>query len=47
MVIFLKQKKFISQQSLKGPYIYDIHMKGGGGVGVKICHVFADSFVFK
>ena len=35
MVIFLKQKKFISQQSLKGPYIYDIHMKEGWGWGLK------------
>ena len=30
MVIFSKtEKKFISQQTCKGPYVYDIHMEGG------------------
>ena len=28
---FWNRKKFTSQQTLKGPYIYDIHRKGSGG----------------
>ena len=36
----------------KGLYIYDLHKEGGGGGGaggrnLQICHVFADSFIFK
>ena len=30
----------------KGPYIYDVHTEGGWG-SLEICHVFADSTVFK
>ena len=30
----------------KGPYIYDVHTDGGWG-SLEICHVFADSIVFK
>ena len=29
-----------------GPYIYDLHIYGGRG-GLEICHVNADSIVFK
>ena len=29
----------------KGPYIYDVHMEGAGDL--EICHVFADSTVFR
>ena len=40
-----------SQQTCKGPYIYDVHMEGGwsqrGGEGLKICHMSADSYGFK
>ena len=35
-----------------GPYIYDVHMGGGwggggGGFSLEICHLFANSIVFK
>ena len=30
----------------QGPYIYDVHTEGGWG-SLEICHVFADSIVFK
>ena len=29
----------------KGPYIYEVHMEGAGGL--EICHAFADFVVFK
>ena len=32
--------------SFKGPCIYDVHTEGGWE-GLEICHVFADSIVFK
>ena len=46
---FLKQKKIMSQQTRKRPYIYDIHTEEGcprGGI-LKICHMSTNSFVFK
>ena len=47
MVIFSKtEQKFVSQQTRKGPYIYDFHIEVGWG-GLKIRHVFANFFVFK
>ena len=47
MVVFSKtEKKFISQQTRKGSYIYNVHTEGDGGI-LKICHVFANYFVFK
>ena len=30
----------------KGPYIYEVHTEGGWG-SLEICHMFADSIVFK
>ena len=33
-VIFSETKKFTSQQTFKGPYIYDIHRKGSWGEGL-------------
>lgn len=53
MVIFSKfEKNFISQQTLKVPYIYDVHIEvgwsdGWEGGGLKICHVLADFFCFE
>ena len=50
MVIFAKtEKKLISGQTRKGPYIYEVYMEGGcpPGEGLKNCHISADSFVFK
>ena len=47
MVVFCKtEKRFISQQTRRGPYIYDVHMEWGWG-SLKICRISADSFVFK
>ena len=50
MVIFFKtEKKFISQQTRKGPYIYDVHMEGEcphQGGSLKICHMSVYSFFF-
>ena len=44
MVIISKtEKKVISQQTRKGPYIYDVHMERG----LKICLMSPDSFAFK
>ena len=40
------QESSINQKTDKGPYIYDVHMEGGWG-SLEICHVFADSIVFK
>ena len=50
MVIFSKmEKKFISQPTRKGPYIYVVLIEVGWD-GLKICQVFADfnkrSFLF-
>ena len=46
VVIFSKtEQKFVSQQTRKGPYIYDFHIEVGWG-GLKIRHVFADFFLF-
>ena len=46
MEIFSKTgKKFISQQTCKEPYIYDVHMEVGcphGMRGYKFCHVSVD-----
>ena len=50
MVIFSETENS-SQQTCKGPYMYDVHMEGGwsqrGGGGLKICHMSADSYGFK
>ena len=44
MVIFSKmEKKFISQPTRKGPYIYVVLIEVGWD-GLKICQVFADFF---
>ena len=42
VVIFSKtEKKFISQQTQKGQYVYDFHTEEGWGC-LKTCHVFAN-----
>ena len=47
MVIFSKmEKKFISQPTRKGPYIYVVLIEVGWD-GLKICQVFADFFSTK
>ena len=51
MVIFSGTENS-SQQTCKIPYMYDVHMEGewsqrGGGEGLKICHMSADSYGFK
>ena len=35
MIIFSKREKFISQQTLKVPYIYYVHMEKGRGIVLK------------
>ena len=49
MVIFSEKKTVILQQTCKGSYIYYVHMEEGWSnrKGLKIGHIFADSFVFK
>ena len=39
-------KYLLEVRSKKGPYIYDVHTAGGWG-SLEICHLFADSIVFK
>ena len=50
IIVFSKtEKKFMSQQTCKGPHIWQLRGRGRthGGRGLKICHMFADFFVLK